>query len=183
MLAVKLDALPDIEIQRILVLRTARAPQVQWALEQLRAKYPSAIFAVLGTQLRDNTLFDGMRQFEIREAWLKPSGFRAFEREVRSCRFDLAVMVLNGDGSTGYEDVSRVMNRIPASTKLVAGFNHRWYAWNHASFSSGFLLSRWLCNALEYLLLGFTYACMLLKSSRPAYMPTGQGRRAPGYEQ
>jgi hypothetical protein len=83
MLAVKLDALPDIAIQRILVLRTARAPQVQWTLEQLRSKYPSATLAVLGTQLRGNVLFDGMRQFEIQEAWLKPASYRQFRREVR----------------------------------------------------------------------------------------------------
>jgi hypothetical protein len=182
MLAVKLDALPDSDIQRILILRTARAPQVQWALEQLRAKYPSASCAVLGTQLRDNALFDGMRQFEIQEAWLKPSGYRKFEPAIRNCHFDLAVIVLNGDGATGYEDVSRVMKRIPAGTKLVAGFNQRWYAWNHASFSSGSLVQRWLCHGLEYVLFGITYSYMLLKSSRPSYMPSGQGRTAPEYE-
>jgi hypothetical protein len=183
MLAVKLDALPDIAIQRVLVLRTARAAQVQWALEQLRAKYSSATFAVLGTQLRDNHLFEEMRKFEIQEAWLRPSGFRPFKREIRSGQFDLAVMVLNGDRSTGYEDVSRVMKRIPAGTKLVAGYNRSWYAWNHASFSSGFFVQRWLCQALEYVVLGLAYAWLFSKSSRPSYMPTGQGRRAPGYEQ
>ena len=183
MLAVKLDALPDIAVQRILVLRTARAPQVQWTLEQLRAKYPSATLAVLGTQLRGNVLFDGMRQFEIHEAWLKPASYRKFKREVRNCRFDLAVMILNGDGSTGYEGVSLVMKRISAGTKLVAGYNGRWYAWNHASFSSGFFLQRLLCHAFEYVLLGLSYAYMLLKSSRPSYMPDGQGRAAPEYEQ
>jgi hypothetical protein len=183
MLAVKLEALPEAAIQRILLLRTARAPQVQWALEQLRAKYPSATFAVLGTHLRDTSLFDGMQQFEIQGEWLTPSGFRAFEREVRSGQFDLAAMVLNGDGSTGYEDVSRIMKRIPARTKLVAGYNRCWYAWNHASFSSGFFVYRWLCQAFEYIVLGLAYLYLLLKSSRPSYMPAGQGRRAPGYEQ
>ena len=182
MLAVKLDALPDAAIQRILILRTARAPQVQWALEQLRTKYPLATFAVLGTQLRDNALFDEMQQFEVQEAWLKLSGYRRFERDVRECQFDLAVMVLNGDGATGYEAVSQVMKRISAGTKLVAGYNGRWYVWNHRSFSSGSFVRRWLCNALEYALLAFAFGYMLLKSSKPAYMPTGQGRPAPEYE-
>ena len=183
MLAVKLDALPGVDFQRVLVLRTARAPQVQWTLEQLSAKYPSASFAVLGTQLRGNTLFDGMRQFEISDPWLKPSAFRKYEREVRSAQFDLAVMVLNGDGSTGYEDVSRVMKRVPAGTKLVAGYNRSWYAWNHASFSSGFFALRWMWQAFEYVVLGLAYIYLLLKSSRPSYMPAGQERRSPGYEQ
>ena len=183
MLAVKLDALPDAAVQRILVLRTARAPQVQWVLEQLRAKYPSAAIAILGTQLRDNPLFDGMQLFEIQEPWLKPSSFRKYEREIRCAQFDLAVMVLNGDGSTGYEDVSRVMKRIPAGNRLVAGYNRCWYAWNHASFSSGFFAVRWLCQALEYVALVLAFIYLLLKSSRPSYMPAGQGRRSPGYEQ
>ena len=178
MLAVKLDVLPDVPIQRILVLRTARTAQVQWTLDQLKSKYPSATVAVLGTHLWDNPLFDGMRRFEIPEAWLKPSSYSRFAREVRIFKFDLAVMILNGDGSTGYEGVSRVMKRISAETKLVAGYNRRWYAWNHASFSSGFFLQRWLCHAFEYVLLGLAYVYMLLKSSKPAYMPAGQGRAA-----
>jgi len=181
-LAVKLDALPDIDVHRILILRTARGPQVQWALDQLRTQYPSATCSVLGTQLRDNAMFSGMRQFEIQEPWLKVSSYRKFEHDIRNCHFDLAVMVLNGDGAIGYEDVSRIMKRIPAPTKLVAGFSHRWYAWNHASFSSGSFVQRWLCHGIEYVLFGITYSYMFLKSSSPSYMPASQGRTAPEYE-
>jgi hypothetical protein len=182
MLKVKLARLPEADVQRILILRTARTPQVQWALEQLRAQYPSAGYAVLGTGLQNNILFDGMRKFEVQSAWLKPDAFREFEREIRDHHFDLVVMILNGDGATGYEDVSRIMKKIPAGLKLVSGYNRRWYRWNHSAFSSGSFPLRWICTALECLLFPFVHAYMFTRSSRPAYMPSGQERRAPGYE-
>lgn len=182
MLAVKIDALPNTTIRRILILRTARDPQVQWALEQLQTKYPSATISVLGSQLRGNALFEGMTPFEIQEQWLKPSSYRRFEKDIRSGKFDLAVMVLNGDGSIGYEGVSRVMKRIPAAAKLVAGYNRQWYVWNHASFSSGFFAERWLCNVFECVLWGLAFMYLALKSSKPSYMPAGQRQAAPEYE-
>lgn len=182
MLKVKLARLPEASVQRILILRTARMPQIQWTLEQLHAQYPSAGYAVLGTQLQNNVLFDGMRKFEVQSTWLKPAGLRKFERDIRNQHFDLVVMVLNGDGATGYEDVSRIMKKIPAQLKLVSGYSRRWYLWNHSAFSSGSFPRRWFCTVLEYLLFPFVHAYMFAKSSKPAYMPSGQERRAPGYE-
>jgi hypothetical protein len=181
MFAEPLKELPRADIQKILVLRTAPAPRVQWAVEQLKHAYPEAQFCVLGRQL-DHPLFDDMEKMTVSEPWLTPQSYKTFRRRVDAAGFDLAVMCLNGDSFTGYENVSQVMKRIPARMKLVAAYTHEWYGWKHDLFHDGSPLLRWALNAFESLLLPLVFLAVGSMPSRTKYMPAGQGRQAPGYD-
>lgn len=179
---VKLPALPELRYGRVLILRTARSPQVTWVFEQLRARFPHARFGLLGTNLASGGPFEGVEKFEVRGDWLTPDGVRPFKRTFAENPFDIAVMVLNGDGAVGYEHVSQVMKSIPASTKLVAGYDRTWELWNTSQFVPPSLLRRTLATCLECALLPLVAIYMLGKSSSPRYLPAEQSRRAPGYE-
>lgn len=182
MLAVKVEALPDRPVGRILVLRTAQTLQVQWALEELRATYPEAQFGLLGTQLGANTLFDGMEHFEPSESWLSPQSIKSLRQRLETRRFDMVVMCLNSDCAAGYGRASRVVRMINAPLKFVAGYNKRWHKWNHRDFEEGNALTRGVINGLGLLIYPVIAAYVLLSPSGPRYMPAGQGRPAPGYE-
>ncbi len=182
MLALRGESLPDHRVRRILILRTARTPQIQWALDQLRAKYPEAEFGVLGTQLGGNELFAGMEHFEPSQPWLSPRSVRRLRSRLRKTRFDMVVMCLNGDCGTGYGGVSRVVRRIDAPFKFVAGYTGRWHKWDHMDFEEGNVLTRGLVNCLGILIYPLIATYLLLVPSRPRYMPGRQGATAPGYE-
>jgi hypothetical protein len=176
-----LKELPAGRVHRILILRTAPIPQVQRAVEQLKMAYPDARFGVLGRQL-EHPLFADMQRFEIRQAWLSPRSYRPFRREVEKLNFDLAVMCLNSDSGMGYERVSRVLKRIPAAGKLVAGYSGEWLLWRHDLFQQGQRTVRWMVNAFECVLLPLVFAAVAAMPSSNTYMPAGQGRKTPGYE-
>jgi hypothetical protein len=176
-----LKELPACGVHRILILRTAPIPQVQWAIERLRAAYPDARFWVLGRQL-EHPVFADMQRLEIRQMWLSPRSYKPFRREVEKLNLDLAVMCLNSDSCMGYERVSRVMKKIPAGDKLVAGYSGEWFHWKHALFQQGSGAVRWMVSALEFLLLPLVYALVAGMSSSKTYMPAGQGRKTPGYD-
>jgi hypothetical protein len=181
MFAQPLKQLPPADIRKILVLRTAPTPQIQWAVEQLKQAYPQARFSILGRQL-DHPLFEDMEKMPISAQWLTPRSCRMFRRKVAVAGFDLAVMCLNGDSFTGYENVSRVMKRIPAATKLVSAYTREWYCWRHDLFHDGSPLLRWALNSFESLLLPLIFLAVAAMPSRNTYMPGTQGRPAPGYD-
>ena len=181
MFAEPLKDLPQANIQKILVLRTAPTPQVRWTIEQLRHAYPQARFSVLGTQL-DNSLFDGMDRMSLGEPWLTPRSYKPLSRRVAAADFDLAVMCLNGEPFMAYEKVSQVMKRVPARIKLVAAYSQEWYAWKRELFPDGSLLVRCVLNAFETVLLPSLFLVVAAMPSRNTYMPEGQGRQAPGYD-
>ena len=181
MFAQKLQNLPQSNIRRILILRTAPVPQVRLVVEQLRNTYPEAQFWVLGRQL-NHSLFAGMRKFEITSPWLNSRGYRPFRRAAESAGFDLAVMCLNGDSWVGYEQVSRVMKRIPSTEKLVASYTMEWYAWQHEDFQEGPWAIRWASSVIEAVLLPLVYLGLIAMPSGKKYMPAGQGKSAPGYD-
>ena len=182
MFTVKMCELPDEPVRSILILRTAQTPQVRWALNELRKKYPEARFAVLGTELEANELFDGMDHFQPTCAWLSPGSIKSLRPRLREARFDLVVMCLNSDCGAGYSRVSRVVRMIDARIKLVAGYNKEWVVWEHLNFEESNFLTRGIVNALEVLIYPIIAAYLLLTPSGPRYMPTEQGRPAPGYE-
>ena len=182
MLAVKRQSLPDHPVRRILILRTAQTPQIRWALDQLRAKYPEARFGVLGTALSTNALFDGMEHFEPTEAWLSPRSIKSLRRRIEAARFDMVVMCLNSDCGAGYARASRVVRMIDARFKFVAGYTQRWHKWKHPDFDDGNAVIRGVINGFGLLIYPVIAAYLLLVPSRPSYMPAGQGRPAPGYE-
>ncbi len=178
----ELENLPARPVNGILILRTAPTPQVQWAIERLRERYPAARLSILGRQLDQNSLFEGMRKFELPGQWLNPRTFRPVRKRVCSEAFDLVVVCLNSDHGAGYENVSRVVEQIPAQRKLLAGYDQRWYEWNPKLFVQQSLLFRWILNGLELLLCPAMAACLLFMTSGPRYMPAGQERPSPGYD-
>jgi hypothetical protein len=182
MFTLKLDRLPEVPVSKILILRTAPTDQVVRAIDGLRQAYPEAGFGVLGTNLDANSAFDGMEHFEVRAAWLSPKTFRPLRDRVKSEGYDLVVMCLNSDCGAGYAKASRVMRLIDADAKLIAGYNGHWCFWEHSNFEEGAAPIRWLVSALGVLTYPFSIAVLLLTSSRPRYMPAGQGRPAPRYE-
>jgi hypothetical protein len=177
----KLERLPQAAIRKILVFRTAPIPQLQWVIEKLKDEYPGAEFWILGRQL-DHPLFEGTHKFEIAEPWLNPRSYRPFRTEAEEAAFDLAVMCLNSESWAGYESVSRVMKRIPAREKLIAGYPKDWYAWRHDLFQEGTWLLRTAMAALEFLLLPLVFVVVAATPAGNKYMPAGQGRPAPGYD-
>lgn len=181
MFAPPLKELPRASVRRILILRTAASPQVQWAVEQLKGAYPEAQFWVLGTQLKQS-LFESMQKMEISQPWLNPRSCKEFRHALAEADFDLAVMCLNSDVWAGYEAVSRVMERVPARLKLVAGYTREWYCWRHRLFKEGNWVLRWVVGAFEFVLLPLVFLTVAAMPSRNTYMPAGQGRAAPNYD-
>lgn len=181
MFARPLKELPRRNVQNILILRTAPTAQVQWAIEQLKSAYPEARFWVLGKQL-DHRLFAGMEKMALSESWLSPRSYKPFRRQVAEAGFDVVVMCLNSDSSAGYENVSRVMKRIPAGIKLAAGYTQEWYCWKHGLFKEGNPLLRWIAGAFEFVLLPLVFLAVAAMPSGNTYMPEGQGRSAPEYD-
>jgi hypothetical protein len=184
MFAQGLEQLPQEPVRRILLLRTAAAPQVQWTIEQLKASYPDATFWVLGTQLHNGNsgLFDGMHKMQVVQQWIGPRSIRQFRRTIRDAGFDLAVMCLNSHSWAGYEQVSRVMKSVPARMKLVAAYTREWSLWRHDLFQDGNKFTRFAAAGLELLLLPLVFAVVALMPGGRTYMPEGQGRVAPEYD-
>jgi len=181
MFATPVETLPLTSVHKILILRTAPMPQVQWAVEELKGAYPNAQFWVLGRQL-EHALFRDMQKMEIVQPWLNPRNYRPFRESAKKLGFDLAVMCLNSDSCAGYEAVSRVMKGVPARLKLVAGYSREWYVWKHDLFQEGHWPVRWALTALEFLLLPLVFLTVRAMPSRNTYMPAGQDRTVPGYD-
>jgi hypothetical protein len=177
----RLESLPQTEVRRILIFRTAPTPQIQWVVERLKDEYPGAEFWILGRQL-DHPLFADMHKLQIAEPWLNPRSYRPFRTEAEEAGFDLAVMVLNSDSWAGYESVSRVMKQVTAREKLVAGYTKEWFAWRHDLFQEGSGVLRFAMAALEFLLLPLVFVLVAATPAGSKYMPSGQGRPSPGYD-
>lgn len=177
----RLERLPQTAVRKILVFRTAPTPQIQWVVERLKDEYPESQFWVIGRQL-DHPLFADMHKFQITEPWLNPRSYRQFRIEAEKAGFDLAVMCLNSDSWAGYESVSRVMKRIPAREKLVAGYTKEWFTWRHDLFQEGTWLLRSAMAGLEFLLLPLVFVVVAATPAGNKYMPAGQGRPSPGYD-
>ena len=162
-------------VNRILLLRTAQLSEVQWARAELARRYPSAEIAVLGTRLRALGVFEGCQQFEVPDGWLTPHAVRPLENRLESFAPDLIVMCVNNDWGSGYDGVSRIVRRLPARHKVVAGYNHQWYRWRHADYTDGHPILRWLVEASLLVLYPLAAIYLLAKPSSPLYANTPGG--------
>jgi len=169
--------LPEDEINRILILRTAQLPEVQWVRAELARRYPKAAVGILGTHLKALGAFEDCVQFELPEGRLTPESVRPFRDEIQAFAPDLLVLCLNNDGRVGYERTSRVVQRLQARHKIVAGYNRRWYRWAHTDFVEGRPAVRWLVDVLGMAVLTPAVAAYLLaKPARPLYQATPRNR-------
>jgi hypothetical protein len=160
---------------RILLLRTAQLSEVQWARAELTRRYPSAEVAVLGTRLHALGAFDGCRLFEVPDGWLTPRSVHPLEGGLKQFAPDLIVMCLNNEWRSGYERVSRIVRRLPARHKVVAGYNRQWSRWRHADYIDGHPILRWLVEASLIVLYPLTAIYLLAKPSSPLYANTPGG--------
>ncbi len=171
------EVLPAGEINRILILRTAQLPEIERARAELSRRYPRASVAVLGTRLKALGAFDDSVQFEVIADWLTPDTVKPLLPGVEAFAPDLVVMCLNNDCGVGYGRTSRVVRKLPATNKVVAGYNGRWYQWSHADFVTGHPALIWLVDAVGLLLLyPLTAAYLLAKPSGPRYALTPRNR-------
>jgi hypothetical protein len=173
---------PSGGIERILVVKTAPTVVVQRVIQSLVVRYPGARFGVLGTNLLAIPAFRAMERFEIGSAWLTPRSFRSLRRRVAASAFDMVVMCLNNDCGSGYAKASRVVRSIPSRHRAVVTLSGKWRPWDHEDFESGAFLFRAAVNTLGWIIYPVTLLGLLLMSSKPRYMPDGQGRPAPEYE-
>ena len=181
MFSAKPATLPDAVVHDILIVRTATTPQVEWAIETLRCRYPDVRFSVLGTHLTKIDCFQGMGHFEPKEQWLSPWSCRSLLRAMRGTRFDMVVMCFNGDWG-GYGRVSRVVRKVPARFKMVVDYGQKWHSWRHKDFEEGNFLIRGIVNFLGFIIYPAIAIYLTFRVTGATYMPDGQGRPAPGYE-
>lgn len=179
--AAAVPVLPGGGINRILILRTAQLPEVQWARSDLARRYPHATIGILGTRLEALGAFDDCVRFELADGWVTPATIVPLQHELEAFAPDLLVMCLNNDWRVGYERTSRVVGRLQARHKVVAGYNRRWSHWRHVDFVEGHPALRWLVEVCGMFVLAPAVAAYLLvKPARPLYRatPRNKPRRA-----
>lgn len=173
--------LPEGGIERILILRTAQLREVQWARTELARRYPRATFGVLGTRLAALGAFEDCARFEVADEWVTPASFTPLEQAVAAFAPDLVVLCINNDWRVGYERSSRVVQRIGARHKVVAGYNRQWSHWRHPDFVEGHPITRWLVEAVGLLALApLVGAYLLCKPAGPDYAGTPVTGPRPG---
>lgn len=166
-------ALPEAGIHRILILRTAQLPEVQWVRTELTRRYPEATIGVLGTRLDALGAFSDCQRFEVADGWLTPAAVAPLGPALAAFAPDLVVLCLNNDWHVGYERASRVVRNIQARHKVVAGYNRRWFPWRHIDFVESATVTRRLAEGLGLLLLApAVTAYLLMKPAGPLYRTT-----------
>jgi hypothetical protein len=169
--------LPEGGIDRILILRTAQLPEVQWARADLARRYPHATIGMLGTRLKALGAFDDCVQFELADGWLTPATIVPLQDALEAFAPDLLVMCLNNDWRVGYERASRVVRRLQARHKVVVSYNRRWSRWRHLDFAEGHPALRWLVEVCGMLVLALAGAAYLLaKPAGPLYQATPRNK-------
>jgi hypothetical protein len=176
------DVLPAAPVSRILILRTAQLPEVEWARGELARRYPGATVGILGSRLSALGAFDDCVRFEIDDPWITPASVRPLGRRLQAFAPDLVVLCLNNDSRAGYARVSRVMRSLPGSHKVVAAYTRRWFRWRHADFADGHPVLRRVVDAGVVLLCPLVFFYLLAKRRTPVYAatPTGTLRGARG---
>ncbi len=169
--------LPDGRVARILILRTAQLAEVQWARAELARRYPRATVGILGTRLTALGAFEDCARFELPDGWLTPATIAPLQARLDEFAPDLLVMCLNNDWHVGYDKASRVMRRISARHKVVAGYDRRWSRWRHVDFGEMHPVVRWLTDLCGLLILApAVWLYLLMKPAGPPYAGTPRTR-------
>jgi hypothetical protein len=169
--------LPDGGIDRILVLRTAQLPEVQWVRRELARRYPHAKVGILGSRLAVLGAFEDHAQFEVADDWLTSTSMAPLLDRVEQFAPDLVVMCVNNDWRVGYEATSGFMGRLPCRHKVVALCNGGWDRWRHVDFVEGHPAVRWLIHVCGLAALAPAVAAYLLaKSARSPCTGTSRSR-------